>query len=349
MFVNNELDISFKKTKGDNKMRRFPRILACVLCLAMCFTLLAGCGAKKETIVIYSCANDRRIAHMTERLQEKFPNYDFIVEYQGTSKLAAKLLAEGTNTDADIIHDLSYLNMDSLNNEGILADVSFIDTSNFVDGAIVSDNYILECRTGGSVIVNLDVLEARGLEKPQSYQDLLKPEYKGLISMPDPKSSGTGYMFVKSLVNAWGEESAIAYFEKLAENILQFTSSGNGPVNALVQQEVAIALGMTNNAVLQLDDGTANLEILFFAEGGPFTMYGQTIVNGKETRPAVKEVFEFMVYELMILDAEKFGAEKFLKNRDFTSENYPDYVTYADMSNDTLDEKARILEMWNIT
>ena len=330
-------------------MRKTTRILACVLCIVMCFTLLAGCGGKKETIVIYSCANDRRIAHMTERLQEKFPNYEFIVEYQGTSKLAAKLLAEGVNTDADIIHDLSYLNMDSLNNQGILADVSFIDTSNFVDGAIISDNYILECRTGGSIIVNTDVLDARGLEKPTSYEDLLKPEYMGLISMPDPKSSGTGYMFVKSLVNAWGEEKAIAYFEKLSENVLQFTSSGNGPVNALVQQEVAIALGMTGNAVVQLDDGADNLEILYFEEGAPFSMYGQTIVKGKEERAAVKEVFEFMVYELMIMDAEKFGAEKFLKDRDFTSENYPDDVIYADMSNDTLAEKERILEMWNIT
>ena len=31
-----------------------------------------------------------------------------------------------------------------------------------------------------------------------------QPQYKGLVTMPNPKSSGTGYNFVKSLVNAWG-------------------------------------------------------------------------------------------------------------------------------------------------
>lgn len=329
-------------------MKNITRALALVLCVVLCVGMLSACGGKREQIVIYSCANDQRIAHITESLEAKFPNYDFIVEYQGTSKLAAKLLAEGTNTDCDIIHDLSYLNMDSLNNAGILADVSFIDTTAFVDDANISSNYVIECRTGGAIIVNNDVLAARGLEKPTSYEDLLKPEYKGLISMPDPKSSGTGYMFVKSLVNAWGEEAAFEYFGKLAENVLQFTSSGNGPVNALMQQEVAIALGMTNNAVIQLDDG-ANLEILFFEEGSPFSMYGQSVVKGKETRAAVKEVFEYLVYEYMPLGGEKFGLEKIYKDRDFTSENYPADVTYADMSGDTLEEKERLLEMWNIT
>ena len=85
-----------------------------------------------------------------------------------------------------------------------------------------------------------DRLEEKNLAVPTSYADLLKPEYKGLVSMPNPKSSGTGYMFLKSLVNAWGEEEAFAYFDQLAENILQFTSSGSGPVNALVQGEAAI-------------------------------------------------------------------------------------------------------------
>ena len=58
--------------------------------------------------------------------------------------------------------------------------------------------------------------------------------------MPNPRSSGTGYNFLKSLVNAWGEDEAFAYFDRLAENVYQFTSSGSGPVNALVQGEADV-------------------------------------------------------------------------------------------------------------
>ena len=69
------------------------KLIALILVAAVCLSMFIGCAAKKEKIIIYSCANDRRIALMQKSLEEKFPNYEFIVEYQSTSKLAAKLLA----------------------------------------------------------------------------------------------------------------------------------------------------------------------------------------------------------------------------------------------------------------
>ena len=324
------------------------KIISVLLCIAMAFCVLAtGCKSSTEQIVIYTCANDDRIAHMTSTLQEKFPEYEFIVEYQSTSKLAAKLLAEGVNTDCDIVHDLSYLNMDALVEQDILADLSGYDTSIYVDGIVPTKYYLPEVRTGGAIIINTEVLKAKGLERPTSYEDLLKPEYKGLISMPDPKSSGTGYMFLKCLVNAWGEEKAFDYFTKLSENILQFTSSGNGPVNALVQQEVAIGLGMITNAVTQINEG-APLEILIFEEGAPHSMYGQSIIKGKETNPAVKEVFDYIIKEYNYATCEAYAPEKIYKDKDFKCENFPSDVNYADMSGDTLEEKERLLALWNI-
>ena len=89
--------------------------------------------------------------------------------------------------------------------------------------------------------------------------------------MPNPKSSGTGYMFLKNLVNTWGEEAAFAYFDELSKNILQFTSSGSGPINALVQEEVAIGLGMTAQAVTQINEGV-NLKIVFFENYNKFCL-----------------------------------------------------------------------------
>ena len=324
------------------------KVLSLVLVVLLLASMFAGCKAKKETVTIYSCANDKRIANMTEVLQAKFPQYDIIVEYQGTSKLAAKLLAEGKETDADIIHDMLSLNMDALNNEGILADLSFVDTSAFLDNLNMSNNYIVECVTSGAVVVNNAVLKAKNLPAPTSYEDLLKPEYKGLISMPDPKASGTGYMFVKCLVNTMGEKEALDYFKKLSENVLQFTSSGNGPINALMQQEVAIGLCMTQNAVTQLDEG-ADLSILFFEGGAPLSVYSQSIVAGKETNEAVKEVFEYMVDEFKYLEMEKFGGEQIHKDKVYTSKNYPTDIVLADMGVNTLAEKERLLALWDIT
>lgn len=323
-------------------MRKFVKLLLGTVLACVLFT---GCGKEDDTIVIYSCANDDRIAHMNSTLSEKFPDYNIIVEYQSTSKLTAKLLAEGENTDCDIVHDLSYLNLDALVAENLLADLSEYDRTVYVDGIASSVNYLPELRTGGAIIVNTKVLEDKGLTVPTSYEELLKEEYKGLVSMPDPKSSGTGYMFLKALVNAWGEDRAFEYFEKLSENVLQFTSSGNGPVNALVQQEVAIGLGMIPNAAVQKNEG-APLDIYIFEEGAPHTMYGQTIIKGKESDEKVKEVFDYLIAEYNYISVELYAPEKIYKDVDFELDNFPKNVKYADMSGDTTAEKERLLSKW---
>jgi len=335
-------------TKGVKmfKNSRIKRVItSLMLCVCTVTMLLTGCGSSKEKVLIYSSAEDYRIEYMTKRLQEEFPQYDITVEYISTGNHAAKLLSEGAMTECDITHDLEYGYMEQLAEVGVFADMSSYDTSVFVEDAVLSKYYLPEVRVGGAIIVNTEVLAQKGLAKPTSYEDLLKPEYKGLISMPNPKSSGTGYIFLKNLANAWGEEKALEYFDKLTPNVLQYTSSGSGPVNALIQGEVAIGLGMTSQAVTQINEG-APLEILFFEEGSPYTIYGQSIIKGKEERACVKEVFDFMMSTLIYEGVEKFFPEKIFTNIDYEIKNYPKNIVYGDMSNNGIDEKTALLDKW---
>ncbi len=325
------------------------KTIAVLLAIVMLFSF-AACASKKEDsddnhVVIYSGAEEYRNEYFMKRLKEQFPDYDISIEYMPTGNLAAKLAAEGKDTDMDIFYDLDYSYAGLV--EEYLADVSDYDQSIYMDDCVVTSNkYLCETRNGGAIIINPDVLNAKGLKEPTCYADLLKPEYKGLVSMPNPKSSGTGYMFVKSLVNAWGEEKAFEYFDALSENILQFTSSGSGPVNALVQGEAAIGLGMTAQAVTAINNG-ANLKILFFEEGSPFSLYGFAMPDGKQNRKAVKEVFDFFYNYLVPEDKALYYPEQIYKDRTFEVDNYPTNIVYADMSNNTTEEKTRLLENWN--
>ena len=295
-------------------------------------------------VVIYSGAEEYRNEYFIQRLREQFPDYDISIEYMPTGNLAAKLAAEGKDTDMDLFYDLDFSYAGLV--EQYLADVSSYDQSIYMDDCKVASNrYLCEVRNGGAIIVNPEVLKAKNLEAPTSYADLLKPEYKGLISMPNPKSSGTGYMFVKSLVNAWGEDKAFEYFDALAENILQFTSSGSGPVNALVQGEAAIGLGMTSQAVTVINEG-ANLEIMFFEEGSPYSLYGFAMPDGKQNRKAVRDVFDFFYTTLVSEDKALFYPEQIYADYTFDIENYPKNIAYADMSNNTTEEKMRLLDNW---
>ena len=327
------------------KRNNVIKLLSLVLMLAMVLPmLLCGCGGK-ESILIYTSVEDYVIADMNARLSEQFPDYDITVEYVSTGNHAAKLLTEGTNSECDITYDLEYAYMEQLAQAGVLADLSAYDRSIYVEGTVVSDYYLVQCRVGGAIILNTELLEEKGLAEPTCYEDLLKPEYEGLISMANPKSSGTGYMFYKSLVNSWGEEEALAYFDALTPNILQYTSSGSGPVNALLQKEVAIGFGMTSHAVTQINEG-APLKVVFFEEGSPYTMYGQSMIAGKDERESVKEVFDFLVNTYSYELNEKFFPEQMFKDKVYSVENYPENIVYSDMSNNTIEQKEHLLNQW---
>lgn len=322
-------------------------ILAILLALLVaCSVMLTGCsGAGDEnSVVIYSSDEDYINEYFLGRLNEKFPNYNITIEYLSTGENAAKLKAEGTESPCDIVWGLEVGYLDDLT--GILADISSYDTSKYVeDMQLGAGKYLVAHRYSGCIAVNKNVLADKGLDVPTSYDDLLKPEYKNLIAMPNPKSSGTGYIFLKSLVNARGEDEAFAYFDELSKNILQFTSSGSGPINSLVQGEIAIAMGMTSQAVIEINNGQP-FEIIYFEEGAPFTACGYGIIEGKQNKAAVKEVFDFFYNELIHEEKERFLPEQIFEGQENTIENYPKNIPYSDMNGNNASEKQRLLDKW---
>ncbi|MCL2443091.1 MAG: extracellular solute-binding protein [Treponema sp.] len=321
-------------------------LLFMALCLALSLSILLSACSKsgKSTVVIYTSAEEYRYKAMQTDLDARFPNYNIRVEYYSTGDLLAKLLAEGTDTECDIIGEMEYANLDRIIE--FLADLSAYDTSIYTTDMIsMNARYLPWYRNGGCIAINRMALSERNLPVPESYADLLNPIYQGLISMPNPLSSGTGYMFLKSLVNAWGEQEAFDYFDALSHNILSFTSSGSGPVNALKEREAAIGFAMTAQTVSAINDGFP-LRIHFFKEGSPFSLYGIGMIKGKETRREVNEVFDYIVNTWTEMDKLLFCPERIFNDREFTLPNYPISIRYADMSDNTSGEKERLLERW---
>jgi iron(III) transport system substrate-binding protein len=322
------------------------KLISCVL--GVCLLLLAVSCKKTENnnVVIFTSTEDFRTEHMQELLKQQFPSYNITVQVLSTGNHAAKLKAEGSATEADIIVNLETGYLEGLTD--VLADLSSYNLSEFLPELVpVSKKFLPWDKSSGAIVINREKLTGLGLPVPASYQDLLDPAYKGLISMPNPKTSGTGYMFLVSLINAWGEDAAFAYFDRLAENILQFTTSGSGPVNALIQGEVAIGLGMTLTATQAINSRGVPLEMQFFAEGAPSITTGMGIVKGKETRAVVKEVFEYTMTKLVRDDKELFCPEPIFINQPNNIDNYPRDISYADMTGVyDLALKERLLAKW---
>lgn len=301
-------------------------------------------ASEDVSVVIYSPNEDYLIEYYQTKLDEQFPDADITIEYLSTGNLGAKLVAEGTETDCDLIIGMSYGYLDSLVDN--LAPIDFVDTSVFMPELVQPDNkYIPWDRFSGACIVNTEILAEKNLPVPTSYEDLLDPQYKGLIEMANPNASSTGYLFLKSLVNAWGEDEAFDYFSKLDENILQYTNSGSGPIKDLVAGECAIGLSLTFNAVEVINDG-APLQIVFFEEGAPYSPTGCAIIAGHEGKPGVQDIFEYLYSGVQDEYLATYLPEQVKIDQETAIENFPENIPYADMSGDTPDVKEALLAKW---
>lgn len=317
-----------------------------VLVLTLVFTILATTNTK-ESIVICASTEQFRNDEMQKQLNEKFPQYNIIVMYMATGKAASKIYAEGERSEVDILVGLETGYMNKI--KGNLASIEGISTIPYTKGLTPADSgnkWVTWEKQAGAIIVNRDVLKKHGLEAPTCYADLLKPEYKGLIAMPDPKSSGTGYFFYKSWVNTMGLEGALEFVDKLYGNLKQFTDSGSGPIKLLKQGEVAIGLALTFQAVSESNDGQP-LDIIFPETGSPYSLTGSAIVSGHRERPGVEEVFAFIANEFLVYDKENFSPENVFDGQVNKVPNYPKDIPYADMTGIQDDkEKERLLAAW---
>lgn len=317
------------------------------LCLLLTILMLfvTGCGNNSQRIVIYSSAEEERNDALKQQLKEKFPDLDVVVQYIATGNNAAKIKTEGTNIEADIIIGLETSQMEELKDN--FADLSFFDDSYYIDNINPEHNkYLIYEKYTASIIIDKTYFEKNKLEKPKSYDDLLKDEYKGLIAMPDPKTSGTGYMYYLNVVNIKGEEEALKYFDKLQKNIKQFTTSGSGPISLLKQGEIAIAMGMTFQGASEITNG-ANFEIIELDTKTPYNGTSSSIIKGRENKENVKEVFEFIMKDFSKYDKEHFVPGQVLKDQEVKIPNYPTNLTDADMTGiNDIKLKEELLSEW---
>ncbi len=328
--------------------------------------VLAGCGggddkaesnAKAGTgdnrVVIYTAAEDERIAYLQAEMDKKFPDMEIVIQSLGTGQLLSKLQAEGINSDCDIFYDLEVVNAEIILNTlpDLFADLSGYDFSIY-DSSVTGytdrhHKYAVNGKTAGAFLVNTKMLEERGLSIPETYEDMLKPEYEGLISMPSPKSSGTGYSYYNGMVTLLGEEAAMTYFENLNPNIKEYTTSGSAPAKAAVRGDVAIAYGLLWQCINYANEN-ADLKVVIPEQGLAFDLFTMGIVSGHETKSGVKDVFSYLYNDLNKPQCAMFNPDKIYTNMPKAEiKNYPtDYKEIAMAGLFDCEYKQKLLDQW---
>ena len=301
--------------------------LLCCACLA-----LAGCSGGntgagkaaeparqapggKDRVVIYTAAEDERIAYIQEELNKQFPDTEIVIQSLGTGQMLSRLQAEGKDTDCDIFYDLEVVNAEIILNEhpDLFADLGGYDFAIYdesVTGYTARHHrYAVNGKTYGAFLVNTKVLEEKGLPVPATYQDMLDPAYRGLISIPSPKSSGTGYSYYNGMITVLGDEPGMAYFDALNPNIREYTTSGSAPAKAAVRGDVAIAYGLLWQCV-QYANENEGLIVLVPSDGLAFDLFTMGMISGHETKGSVKAVFDYLYNHLNRPQCAKFNPDR---------------------------------------
>ena len=142
-------------------------------------------------------------------------------------------------------------------------------------------------------MVNKEELTRLGLEEPKDWDDLLKPEYKGLIGMSNPSTAGTAKLVINTMVQMKGHDEAMEYFKELDKNIYQYTKSGSGPSKMVGPGECVIGIGFLHDGITQILAGYDNIDLVIPASGTSYEIGATAIFKGAKHPNAAKLWIEY--------------------------------------------------------
>ena len=175
-----------RTTQKENKLMKkkngLKRAAMAGMAGVMAFSLIAvsGCGQKKssdEQVVIYSNADDEAVEAMKTALDKNGYKDQYIFQTFGTSELGGKLLAEGSDIEADLVTMSTFYVESAQDEKKMFKDLTFDPKT--------LDEYPSYCTPitaqEGTIIVNTELMKENNLDMPTSLKDLAKRDRKSVV------------------------------------------------------------------------------------------------------------------------------------------------------------------------
>lgn len=277
--------------------------------LALVLVTLYAVNALAGEILVYTALEDDQIPRYIKSFQEQHPDIAVKFVRDSTGIVTAKLLAEKDNPQADVIWGLSAVSLMQAKQAGMLKPYTPKDGGKIItaykDAADDPTWFGIDAWMTG-FCVNTVELAGKKLTMPEGYADLTKPEYKGLVAMPNPASSGTGFLTVSAILQLMGEEQGWAYLDKLHDNIAAYTHSGSKPCKLAGTGEAVIGISFGYRGLQQKKKGEP-IETVFPKEGSGWDLEANALVNKKAIKPEAMVFLDWAVS----MEAMKEYAQSF--------------------------------------
>ena len=276
--------------------------------------LVAAAKADGELVVYGSC-EEEYLAAACAKFEEL---YGIKTTYQrlSTGEVPAKIEEENGNPSADVWFGGTNNPYDGLAAKGFL-DNSYVpmNASHLTKDIYKDPNgYWYGIYTGLlGFMVNTDEMTRLGLEIPQSWDDLLKPEYKGLIWLSNYNTAGTPKLVANLMIQLKGHDEGIKYLVDLDKNIQVYTKSGSGPSKNVGTGECVIGIGFLHDGITQiLDNGYENVQLVVPSDGTACEVGPVAIFKGAKHMNAAKLFMEYALSPDCVEQAADHGSYQFL-------------------------------------
>jgi iron(III) transport system substrate-binding protein len=285
-------------------------VLALVVTAALLVLAASPAVAQKQTVVIYTAIENEQIAEYKKAYEKSLPNIEVKMLRLSTGDVAARFMAEKDNMQADVIWGVGATNMLVFKNAGLLEPYApkgldrvqplFRDKAN-PPSWVGLDIYM------SAFCFNTDTGKKHNLPAPASWADLAKPVYKGHVVMPNPASSGTGYLSVVSILQRMGEAEGWKYLDALDKNIAEYTKSGSKPCKDSAAGERAIGVSFEYVAHEMKKKG-APVEMVLPKEGSGYEIEANGLTKKGAKNPAARQFLDWAITDESLKIAAQFFA-----------------------------------------
>ena len=252
--------------------------------------------AQKTQLLVYTALETDQIKAYQEGFNKAYPDIEIKWVRDSTGVITAKLLAEKSNPQADVVMGVAASSLALLDKQGMLVPYAPLNLDGIMmkyrDSKKVPAWFGMDV-WGATVCFNTVEAQKRNIPKPESWQDMTKPIYKGQIVMPNPASSGTGYFDVTAWLTLFGDQDGKGggwkFMDGLHENIAQYTHSGSKPCNMAAAGEFVMGISFEYRGNANKAKG-APIDLIFPKEGLGWDLEAFAIHRGTKKLEAAQKL-----------------------------------------------------------
>ena len=229
---------------------------------------LIAAAQAEGTLTVYGSCEEAYLSAACQKFEEL---YGIQVDYQrlSTGEVYTKIEEEAGSPSADVWFGGTTDPYNEAVAAGLLEPYDAMNASHLISDTYkdADGNWYGIYKGILGFMVNTEELDRLGLDAPQDWDDLIKPEYKGLVGISNPSTAGTAKLVINTMVQMKGHDEAMEYFKALDKNVYQYTKSGSGPSKMVGPGECVIAVGFLHDGITQILSGYDNIELIIPSSG----------------------------------------------------------------------------------